>query len=75
MLTEDTTLGSVGIRSNWDPEQAVDGDGPWPHVHFVTYLAIFAVNLAFVAQNFAITGAGTVWLKLLSTKWLQCLVG
>ncbi|KAI2638697.1 major facilitator superfamily domain-containing protein [Hypomontagnella submonticulosa] len=29
-----------------------------PHVHFTTYIAVFAVCLGFVAQNFAITGAG-----------------
>lgn len=31
-----------------------------PHVHFTTYIAVFAVCLGFVAQNFAITGAGAV---------------
>jgi hypothetical protein len=33
---------------------------PRPHVHLTTYLAIFAVCLVYVAQNFAIVGAGAV---------------
>lgn len=60
MDTKETTTRSVGITANWDSDHAADEEEPRPHIHFVTYLAIFAVNLAFVAQNFAITGAGTV---------------
>lgn len=36
------------------------GHEPQPHVHLTTYLAIFSVCLVYVAQNFAIVGAGAV---------------
>ncbi|KAI0128994.1 major facilitator superfamily domain-containing protein [Xylariales sp. AK1849] len=53
MTTEQKSVGEVdgGSRSS-------DGDGPRPHVHLKTYIAIFAVCLVYVAQNFAIVGAG-----------------
>ncbi|KAI8951100.1 major facilitator superfamily domain-containing protein [Xylaria longipes] len=52
-------MGSPGTIATKDSHHAEVVEDVRPHVHFVTYLAIFSVNLASVAQNFAITGAGT----------------
>lgn len=41
-------------------EYSATQDEPQPHIHLKTYLAIFAVCLVYVAQNFAIVGAGAV---------------
>lgn len=35
-------------------------DEPQPHLHARTFLAVVAVNLIYVAQLFALVGAGSV---------------
>ncbi|KAH6653114.1 major facilitator superfamily domain-containing protein [Truncatella angustata] len=44
--------------SEKEPRTAGEDEILEPHVHLKTYIAVFAVCVGFVAQNFAITGAG-----------------
>ncbi|KAK8080849.1 Efflux pump FUS6 [Apiospora hydei] len=63
MAVEEVSLNLEGVSSspNSSPnvENVAGDERPRPRLHLVTYLAVVSVNLGFVAQNFAITGAGT----------------
>jgi hypothetical protein len=63
--TAEKGLGENGESVQLDTEQ----NEPQPHVHLKTYIAVFAVCMVYLAQNFAIVGAGAVSVSVPQTNF------